>query len=353
MKVPEGFQKAACGVLCSTMMVLAGCSLPTADSLPSFNSPTVSQAQAQARKDLVPKLDNSCLLSSSILTVGVKRNTITAPFVMSSSSSSSELTGFDIDYAYTLADALGLQIKFVEVSDVGRSLGKTCDVVFNAKAGETTTAKVIGNYAESAAALFAKGKTGPIQASDLTGKRVALQKGSLSELALKKTSISMMEVSCTNLNEAFDKLAQGEVDYVLCEAYAGAYLSKYSDGINCVGTLEKPISTGIAVAAKNTTLQAALSNVVSQVQSNGVYDLIRARWLGPTFAISSSSLIKGVTVSSPSTSLSSPSSSSGSSSSSTTLNSSSNSSPNSSPNATNTSAPNGSSSDPGQNAVHL
>lgn len=285
-------------VLCGILLTQSACSLPSSESLPSFNAPSVSQAKAQVRKSrLVPKLDARALINSSVLTVGIKTRTTTAPFVMSSSTSSTDFSGIDVDYAYALADELGLQVKFVEVSDVGKSLGKDCDIVLNAKTGEATTAKVIGNYAEAAAALFSKGKSAPVQVSDLTGKRLALQKGSLSELVLRKTSLSMLELSCANLNEAFEKLDQGEVDYVLCEAYAGAYLSKFMDGVSCVGTLDIPLATGIATDVKNTDLQAAILAASSALQSNGVYDLIRARWIGSTFAISSTSQIKGVSTS--------------------------------------------------------
>ncbi len=284
-------------LLCSpvvlvTALALSGCSFSSIPNLSSLQKPSVQQAQSDSQAKLSPKVTDENLVTPQTLTVGIKMSSTVAPFVMQADNS--ELCGLDIDLAYALGDALGLKVTFVEISDVGRSLGKTCDIVLNAKSNETTVAKIVGGYAESAAALYGKSAGTQLKVSDLSGKRVALQKGSLSELAYKRSGLAMTTVDCSNLNEAFDAVQSGKADYVLCEAYAGAYMIKHAKNIACVGTLDKPVQAGIAVASKNQVLQDALEKASSNIQSNGVYQLIRSRWVGANAVFSADTQIKGI-----------------------------------------------------------
>lgn len=283
-------------ILCSqvtllSVLALGGCSLSSVE-LPTLEKPSVQQAQSASQAKLTPKVTDDNLVTPQTLTVGIKMSSTITPFVMQADNS--ELSGLDVDLAYALGDALGLKVSFVEISDVGRSLGKTCDIVLNAKQDETTVAKIVGGYAESAAALFGKSTGEPLKASNLSGKRVALQKGSISELAYKRSGLTMKPVECSNLNEAFDAVQSGKADYVLCEAYAGAYMAKPLTNITCVGTLDKPVQAGIAVASKNETLQHALEQVSSTIQENGILQLIRSRWVGSRIVFSADTQIKGM-----------------------------------------------------------
>ncbi|KMT48195.1 ABC transporter substrate-binding protein [Fannyhessea vaginae] len=283
-------------ILCSqvtllSVLALGGCSLSSVE-LPTLEKPSVQQAQSASQAKLTPKVTDDNLVTPQTLTVGIKMSSNIAPFVMQTDYSG--LCGLDVDLAYALGDALGLKVSFVEISDVGRSLGKTCDIVLNAKQDETTVAKIVGGYAESAAALFGKSTGEPLKASNLSGKRVALQKGSISELAYKRSGLTMKPVECSNLNEAFDAVQSGKADYVLCEAYAGAYMAKPLTNITCVGTLDKPVQAGIAVASKNETLQHALEQVSSTIQENGILQLIRSRWVGSRIVFSADTQIKGM-----------------------------------------------------------
>ena len=294
MNVSHSASRILCVLLTVSTLGISACSFDTVLGEQGIKTTSAQDAQTQASQALSPKVNDSALIDPKTLTVGIKTRAATAPFVMNPKDSSAELSGFDIDLAYALADALGLKVNFVEVSDAAKSLGKTCDVMLSAKKDDARSAKVVGAYAESAAALFGKNKSTTPKAQDLQGKRLALQKGSLSELVLKRSSLTMVEVPCQNLNEAFDALAQGSVDYVLCEAYTGAYLGKNIDGVSCVGTLDLPNASGVAVDAKNTTLQTAVQTALSDLQSNGIYQLIRTRWVGSQEPFSQSAQIKGL-----------------------------------------------------------
>ena len=83
-----------------------------------------------------------------------------------------------------------------------------------------------------------------------------------------------------NLNDAFDALQAGTVNYVLCDAYPGAYLASVYGGISFVGTLDVCSPIGIAVASDNTELQASVQSAYDSLNAGGVVGLIRSKWVG-------------------------------------------------------------------------
>ena len=167
MNVSHTVPRALCAVLSLSLLSVSACSLDNILGAQGITTTSVQDAQSQARQALSPKVNDSALIAPNTLTVGVKVRASSAPFVMSSSDASSELSGFDIDLAYALGDALGLKVNFVEVQDAGKSLGKSCDIILSAKKDDARTAKVIGSYAESAAALFGKNKSASPKALSL------------------------------------------------------------------------------------------------------------------------------------------------------------------------------------------
>jgi polar amino acid transport system substrate-binding protein len=130
---------------------------------------------------------------------------------------------------------------------------------------------------------------------------VGVQKSSTSQKALARTSLVMTQKEYSNLNEAFDALNAGSVDYVLCDAYAGAYLSTSYSGITMAGTIDVPTSAGVAVSSTNTELQTKIQTAIDDLSQNGVYDIIRSRWVGSMAQLTSSSQVSGITVTSATT----------------------------------------------------
>jgi polar amino acid transport system substrate-binding protein len=109
-----------------------------------------------------------------------------------------------------------------------------------------------------------------------------------------------------NLNEAFNALDNGEVDFVLCEAYPGGYLATLHEGISFAGALEAPTTSGVAVSASNEELVSAVQSAFDTISANGVFEGLRSRWVGAMPTLTTDSVIQGVPAGSDSASATSP-----------------------------------------------
>lgn len=284
----RGAAKAMCAIAATALvLVLSGCDVPFVSQHQS-----VEQARAAQVAALSPKVESSSLVQAGYLTVGLRTNRAAVPMCVELDG---KVVGVDVDMASALADELGLKVRFVSVTNVGKALESECDVVMDVSAEEgASSCKVVGSYAEAATAFFHRGDMGIAKVEDLSSKSVGLQGGSVSQKALAATSLVMTEKAFDNLNDAFTALSSGSIDYVLCDAYPGAYLASISTNIYFAGTLDAPTSEGVAVANANAALQTAVRDALAKVQSDGRADVVRSRWVGGMPALSASSQIKDV-----------------------------------------------------------
>ena len=261
-----------------------------------FGGTTVAEAREQRRADLLQKVDDADLKTPGTLTVGIKMGE-TAPLAMTGTSGT--LSGIDVDTAYALADALGISnVELVSVQNASSALAADCDLVMGVKSGESADVMSVGNYAQSALGVFSATEVGsvPVSAAELEGKTVGVQGSSVSQVALRELGIGVTEQTFSNLNEAFDALAAGTVDYVVCDAYAGAYLSCVSGGGHFAGTIDAPVSVGVGVSASASGLQASVQEAIEEIQGNGVANVAKSRWIGEFPALSDTSRIVVVTL---------------------------------------------------------
>lgn len=291
---------------------LSGFNLPEIDvsdlDLPRVTLPfgvqeSVDDAREKLLADHASTVDPSALLEEGTLTVGVKCATSSAPLCVEGDAGS--VYGLDVDVAAALASEMGLRVRYVPVTD-GSSLGTECDVIMNGRSGNPDAIAIAGTYVESATCFFHRGDAVVSAATDLGGKSVGVQGGSVSETVLNRTGLKMSQRSFVNLNEAFDALAAGEIDYVLCEAFPGAYLASLHGGISFAGALEAPETSGVAVSAKNAELVSKIQVAFDTLSSNGVLEIARTRWVGSLPALTADSQIQGVPSGSEDTSATSP-----------------------------------------------
>ena len=257
---------------------------------------SVAQAREQRRDDLLQKVDDADLKTPGTLTVGIKMGE-TAPLAMSGSDG--ELSGIDVDTAYALADALGVaNVELVSVQNASSALAADCDLVMGVEGGESADVMSVGDYAQSALGVFSAAEVGsvPIAASELEGRTVGVQGSSVSQVALRELGIGVTEQTFSNLNEAFDALAAGTVDYVVCDAYAGAYLSCVSGSGHFAGTIDVPVAVGVGVQASSSGLQASVQEAIEEIQGNGVANIAKSRWIGEFPVLSDASRIVVVTL---------------------------------------------------------
>lgn len=274
-------------------VVLTGCSIgPLNIDLDKwFHVKSVQEAIQEKREARQQKIPDSLLHTAGILTVGLRTQSVTAPMIAASAGGT--LQGIDVEIASALADQLGVDVKFVSVSGPVDGLQAGCDIVMDVRSGEDSTSTLISGYAESTTALFHKGSETNITADSLSGKTVGVQTGSLSERAMGQVLTGMSVQGFSNLNEAFDALENGSIDYVACDAYAGAYLAANKD-ITMVGVVDVPTTIGISVATNNNTLATQIQKALAAIQTNGVEAVIRNKWVGALPHLSTTNKISGL-----------------------------------------------------------
>lgn len=303
----SGTTLAAAAAAALSVSLLAGCSigpvnLDTVASdvsafgssvLGSFSPTSVEEAKEQRRSEAECVLSASDLNKEGTLTVGIKTSE-SAPLALLGSDGS--YSGIDVDTAYALADQLGvMNVEFVPVSGVAAGLEDGCDVVMGVSEDDETGVVVVGSYVQSALGVFGRGEaTAPIDAADLAGATIGVQSGSVSQSALAGYDLTYTEETFSNLNEAFDALDKGEVDYVVCDALSGAYLACTVDDATFVGTLDDPEAVGIAMVPTATSLQASVQTALDAIQTNGVADIARSRWIGALPTLTASTKITGL-----------------------------------------------------------
>ena len=274
--------------------------LPDLSSLPNpfaaFGVNTsVDEARAAKAHEQASTLTAEDLVQAGLLTVGLQTNQVSAPFIVTGSGAG--LYGIDIDFASAVADKLGLAVRFVEVTEVDNPLATgVCDVVFDAAPSRVKTATIVGGYYETGIAFFSKEAAHVATIDELQGKTVALQDGSVSQGALNRTTLEMEQRPYANLNESFEALVAGEVDYVLCDAYPGAYLAAAYDGASFAGLLTAPTTVGIAAPTDKSQLQLALKEAIAAVSDGGSMDIIRSVWIAGMPALTEADVIADVPI---------------------------------------------------------
>ena len=293
MRQGSGRRAATALLTVAVSIGLTGCSFPTfSDFSLALDVPSVSEGLDSLATGGTAQLSSPTIRQERYLTVGIDTSANTAPLYMEDSSG--KVSGIDVDLASALADELGLKVRFVSVGDVDSATASTVDIVMGVPSEDLSGSTVVGSYAESASAFFYKGSTGVVSSSDLNGKTVGVQSGSVSEQKLNKTTLGMSRQTFEDLNDAFEALESGSIDYVLCDAYAGAYVASSYDDIGFAGSLNDPSSYGIAIAASNTALKQSVQQALENVEGNGVYDAIRTRWVGSLPTLTSSQQISDI-----------------------------------------------------------
>lgn len=221
---------------------LSGCAF---NPLSTFTTPTIDQIEYET---VTPAVSDDALVTPGTLTVAL--DTSDAPQAMQGADG--ELTGYAVDAARALASRMGLKVAFVDASSADSALGdKKADIFIgdiNSTDGDIST---LGTCLYDAAAVFGKtsdGESLSVSTETLNTATLGVQTSSASQEALAKQSITANQKTFTNINECFEALESGEVDYVICDSTAGGYLARLMSQISYVGALETPSTLGVAAS---------------------------------------------------------------------------------------------------------
>lgn len=265
---------------------LSGCALTT---------PSRSEVQ---RESVEPAVSDSSLLTAGTLTVALDMTD--APQAMSGTDGTP--TGYYVDVARALAQRMGLKVALVSSSGPSKALGdKQADIFIG---GTTRDADadiaITGSLLEDASAVFARTEDGQepnASADQLNGATVAVQDASASQDALARAGITGAQKTFSNVNECFDALAKGEVQYVTCDATAGAYLARAYSDVSFAGIIGAASATGIAGPASG-ELADAIQTAYDAMNQDGTLDALHTAWYGGLPISLSDSVLSGVTISS-------------------------------------------------------
>lgn len=193
-------------------------------------------------------------------------------------------SGYYADIARLLAERMGLDLRVVSSADVTGSLSKgKADLYIGARTGEDGVVES-GVLVQNASSIFAKSADGSrevptVSATTLQGAVVAVQSDSAAQDAMDSAGIDTTLKTKSNVNECFEALADGEVDYVACDSTAGAYLARAYPGTVFVGTIAPMVSYD-AIAASGTDLADQAMGILEDALSDGTLEALFRLWYG-------------------------------------------------------------------------
>lgn len=253
---------------------LSGCAF---NPLSTFTTSTIDQIEYET---VTPAVSDDALVTPGTLTVAL--DTSDAPQAMQDADG--ELTGYAVDAARALASRMGLKVAFVDASSADSALGdKKADIFIgeiNSTDGDVSS---LGTCLYDAASVFGRTSDGGslnVSTDTLNTSTLGVQMSSASQEALAKQSITANQKTYPNINECFEALESGEVDYVICDSTAGGYLARLMSEISYVGALEAPSTLGVAGASSNDELCRAVSDALDAITVDGTLEAVHCVWYG-------------------------------------------------------------------------
>lgn len=253
---------------------LSGCAF---NPLSTFTTPTIDQIECET---VTPTVSDDALVTPGTLTVAL--DTSDAPQAMQGADG--ELTGYAVDAARALASRMGLKVAFVDASSAGSALGdKKADIFIgeiNSTDGDVSS---LGTCLYDAASVFGRTSDGGslnVSTDTLNTSTLGVQMSSASQEALARQSITANQKTYPNINECFEALESGEVDYVICDSTAGGYLARLMSEISYVGALEAPSTLGVAGLSSNDELCRAVSDALDGITVDGTLEAVHCVWYG-------------------------------------------------------------------------
>lgn len=245
----------------------------------------------EAEPTLTPKVAPPAIQQAGVLRAAV--DPTIPPFA---GTVDGKVVGLDVDVAAALAERLGLKLEIVHMpwSEVADAVVKgTVDLGLAAipiTDAVLANVSVAGSYATDGIGLFGTTvtqtaeATGSVKAEEasalMSEARVACQSGSAAQWYLESQYWEGFATTYETLREAFDALSAGDVDYVACDVFVGAYLARDYKGVRFIGPLGESMPLGVLVAKDATDLQNAVREVLDGMATDGTLATIRTKWVG-------------------------------------------------------------------------
>ena len=201
-----------------------------------------------------------------------------------------KVDGFDVGLMDLVAKDLGVQVKVVDTPFENIKTGAAlnaglCDIDAN---GMTITEERKKNldyslpYFDATQALMAKKGSGITSLDTVKGKKIGAQSATTGEDYLKSHGID--PVSFETSDGALDGLRSGQVDVIIEDAPVvnGWLKDPVNSGFEVAADLDTGEQYGFAVKKGRTDgLLAKINAVITKAKSDGTYDALYSKWIGP------------------------------------------------------------------------
>jgi polar amino acid transport system substrate-binding protein len=212
-----------------------------------------------------------------------------------------QATGFDADIGIAIAKTMGLKTEFKNIGFDGlipALQAGQCDAILSALFDKPARREVVDfvDYANVGNAVIVKADSSIAisKLTDLSGKKVAVERGSVNEQEVVEASEELSKqgkpkisvVSLPKATDAIQQLLTGLVDaFYGGTATEADYNKQNPSALKLAGPQTSTFFTGIATLKKNSDVHDALAAAFKQTQSDGSYDAVVKRWNFESMAI--------------------------------------------------------------------
>lgn len=220
------------------------------------------------------------------LTVGVKDAEAPFGFI---DEKTNQIEGFDIDIAHYVADRLDVKLKLKPVATVDRLpalIQGSVDMVAAALEHTFQRDDIIDfstTYFIDGLQLLAHKDSNITGVADLSGKKVAVVKGSGVDKLLKSKQSHAIPLSYDGLPQAFMAVKRGEAAAV-CGPTVSLLGLKYSDekpdSWNIYGAYIETVYYGLGLPENDSDFRDAVNKAIADMWKSGEYEKTYNKWFG-------------------------------------------------------------------------
>lgn len=288
--------------LLAAALGLSGCTNTEGASSKSSSAPLPSVSLSGVSEDaaLAARVPAD-IKSTGVLTVGSDTTYAPAEF----RTSSDKAVGYDVDLAKAIGKKLGLSAK-VETANFDSilpSLGTKYNLGISGFSitNERLNAVHMVSYLNGGSTLLVKkGNPEKLTLSNLCGKKIAVQTGTVQQDDMKSkfdkecTAAGKAKVKVLPLNttdEAITRLTTGAADGVMSDQVQMSYAAQQSNGsLQTISSSYGRSDYGIAVAKDDTEFAQLITDTVNSLIQDGTYAKIMTAWGAKTNMIETAKL---------------------------------------------------------------
>lgn len=198
--------------------------------------------------------------------------------------------GFDIDVATAVAQRLGLEPIFVDVTSANRIEklhNGDVDMLIAATTITRSREKLIDfsiPYFQDGQSLLVKVASPITNYQTLAGRRVGAVQGSTSASNLRQVAPDAVLVEFADFKTLFDALASDSIEAITSDRLMLMGLVRQRKITGVYRLAGKPFSTepyGIAMRQNQSTLRTAVNHALLSLWEDGTWQQIRDTWFGP------------------------------------------------------------------------